>query len=103
VAIKINCRYFVNAVGITKKDGETIEVPDGMTAARFLDYMTETYGPGFEALAWARGEQAGEPFKRPDVYLNKKRLQWAADFPDGLQTVLRDGDEFWFGLMFSGG
>jgi molybdopterin converting factor small subunit len=99
----ISCRYFANAVAITKKDGEAVDVPDGTTALQFLDRMIAAYGPEFRRIVYADGTVAGRAFTRPDVYLNKKRLQWADDFPDGLGTALHDGDEVWFGLVFGGG
>ena len=39
---KISCKYFVNVLGATKKDGEIVEVPDGMIVEQFLDFMSES-------------------------------------------------------------
>ena len=45
----------------------------------------------------------GEKFRTPNIYLNKRRIQWVQDFPKGVQTIVGDGDEFWFGLIVGGG
>ncbi len=99
----VTCKYFVNVLGATKKDGETVDIEEGMTVERFLDYMTEKYGDGFGKHVYATGTLDGETYRTPNIYLNKKRIQWVQDFPKGLQTIVRDGDEFWFGLIVGGG
>jgi molybdopterin converting factor small subunit len=100
---KISCKYFVNVLSATKKDGEVVEVPDGMNVEQFLDFMSGKYGNDFGKHVYATGTVAGEPFKTPNIYLNKKRIQWVQDFPLGVKTKVKDGDEFWFGLIVGGG
>ncbi|MEI6126915.1 MAG: MoaD/ThiS family protein [Pseudomonadota bacterium] len=100
---KVTCKYFVNVLGATKKDGETLDIPDGMNVEQFLDFMTEKYGRGFGMHVYATGTLSGEPFKTPNIYLNKRRIQWVQDFPEGVKTKVKDGDEFWFGLIVGGG
>ncbi len=100
---KVTCKYFVNVLGATKKEGETIEIAEGMTVEKFLDFMIDKYGENFGRHVYAEGTMDGRHFKTPNIYLNKKRIQWVQDFPDGLKTKVRDGDEFWFGLIVGGG
>ena len=100
---KIFCKSFVNVPGATKKDGEIVEVPDGMTVEPFLEFMSYQYGPEFGKHMDTTGALSGEPFKIPNIYLNKRRIQWAQHFFDGVKTKEKDGDEFWFGLIFAGG
>jgi len=100
---KVTCKYFVNVLGATKKDGETLDVPDGMNVEQFLDFMSDKYGPEFSKHVYATGTLGGEPFKTPNIYLNKRRIQWVQDFPEGVKTKVKDGDEFWFGLIVGGG
>ncbi len=100
---KVSCKYFTNVLGATKKDGEVVEIPGEMTVEKFLDFMIAKYGDGFGRHVYAEGTLAGQPFKTPNIYLNKKRIQWVQDFPKGVQTIVRDGDEFWFGLIVGGG
>ena len=100
---KVVCKYFTTVLSATKKDGETLEVPAGLTVERFLDFMIDKYGNNFERQVYAEGTLDGKPFKTPNIYLNKKRIQWVQDFPDGVRTKVKDGDEFWFGLIVGGG
>ncbi|MCP4717258.1 MAG: hypothetical protein GY868_19215 [Deltaproteobacteria bacterium] len=100
---QITCKYFVNVLSATKKDGEVIEFAEGKTVDEFLGFMSNKYGEHFRKNVYAEGTLDGKPFKTPNIYLNKKRIQWVIDFPDGLQTIVKDGDEFWFGLIVGGG
>jgi hypothetical protein len=100
---KVSCKYFVNVLGATKKEREIVEVPDGMTVEQFLDFMAEKYGPEFARHVYATGTLSGEPYTKPNIYLNRGRLQSLQDEPDGVKTIVRDGDEIWFGLIFGGG
>jgi len=100
---KVSCKYFVNVLGATKKDGEIVEIPNGLTVEKFLDFMSEKYGSDFSRHVYAEGTLDGTPFKTPNIYLNKKRIQWVQDFPKGVKTRVKDGDEFWFGLIVGGG
>jgi molybdopterin converting factor small subunit len=100
---KVTCKYFVNVLSATKKDAETVDAPEGMTVQQFLDFMSEKYGDVFAKNIYAQGTLDGVPFKTPNIYLNKRRIQWVQDFPKGLETIVKDGDEFWFGLIVGGG
>ena len=100
---KITCKYFTNVLTATKKDGETLDAPDGITVEKFLDFMSDKYGENFKRNVFAEGTIDGRPFKTPNIYLNKRRIQWVQDFPEGVKTKIKDGDEFWFGLIVGGG
>ena len=100
---KVSCKYFTNVLFATKKEGEVLEILEGMTVEQFLDYMVDKYGDSFGRHVYAEGTLDGKPFKTPNIYLNKRRIQWVQDFPKGLQTIVKDGDEFWFGLIVGGG
>jgi len=100
---KISCKYFTTVLGATKKDGETVDIKKKMTVEQFIEFMSEKYGHEFSKNVYAEGTIQGKKFKTPNIYLNKKRIQWVQDFPDGMKTVVKDGDEFWFGLIVGGG
>lgn len=100
---KVTCKYFVNVLSATKKDSEVLEIASGMTVEQFLELMADKYGDHFAKNVYAEGTLDGKKFKTPNIYLNKKRIQWVQDFPKGLQTIVKDGDEFWFGLIVGGG
>ena len=101
--IKVNCDYFTTVLGATKKDKETIEITANMTVEKFIEFMADKYGSEFSKNVYAEGEIQGKKFKTPNIYLNKKRIQWIQDFPKGLKTIVKDGDVFWFGLIVGGG
>ena len=100
---KVTCKYFVNVLGATKKEGETLDIKSGMTVQKFLDFITKRYGDDFGRHVYSEGTLNGKRFKTPNIYLNKKRIQWSQDFPEGVKTRIKDGDEFWFGLIAGGG
>jgi hypothetical protein len=100
---KVSCKYFVNVLGATKKEGEIVEVPDGMTIEQFLDFMSDMYGPEFRRHVYATGTLSGESYTTPNIYLNRGRLHSMQDVPEGIKTIVTDGDEIWFGLIFGGG
>jgi len=101
--INVNCKYFTTVLGATKKDGEVVAFKSGRTVQDFLDFMSEKYGHEFDRNIYAEGTMRGEKFRTPNIYLNKRRIQWVQDFPKGVQTIVGDGDEFWFGLIVGGG
>ena len=100
---KVSCRYFVNVRSATNKDGEVVEVPDGLTVEQFLDLMSDKYGAEFAKYLYSTGTMSGQPFKTPNIHLNKRRIQWQQDYPEGVKTKVKDGDEMWFGLIVGGG
>lgn len=101
--INVNCKYFTTVLGATKKDGEVVQFQSGKTVQDFLDFMCAKYGDAFSRNIYAEGTMRGEKFRTPNIYLNKRRIQWVQDFPKGVQTIVGDGDEFWFGLIVGGG
>ncbi len=101
--LKITCKYFTTALCITKKDGEIIEVEKGFNVESFFKVLEDKYGADFTKNVYAKGTLDGKKFRTPNIYLNKKRIQWVQDFPDGVKTRLKDGDEFWLGLIVGGG
>ena len=87
--IKVTCKYFTTVLGATKKDGETIEIADKMSVEKFIEFMSDKYGNEFSKNVYAEGTIQGKKFKTPNIYLNKKRIQWIQDFPDGVKTIVR--------------
>lgn len=101
--IKITCKYFSTLYTFTNKEEELFELADDTTVEGFLDNLIHKYGGRIAPHVYAEGYINNTYYKTASVYLNKKRIQWVQDFPKGLQTVVRDGDEFWFGLIVGGG
>jgi len=101
--INVSCKYFTTVLSATKKDSEIVQYESGKTVQEFLDFMSAKYGDGFAKNVYAEGTLQGQKFRTPNIYLNKRRIQWVQDFPKGVQTIVGDGDEFWFGLIVGGG
>ena len=94
--------FYERTVGY-QKSSEVVEIPKSMTVEQFLDHMIQKYGNKFGQHVYAEGTLDGKRFKTPNIYLNKRRIQWVQDFPKGIETIVKDGDEFWFGLIVGGG
>jgi len=86
---KSNLQIFHYRSRRNQKDGETIEIPGKMTVAAFIEFMSEKYGYAFSKNVYAEGTIQGKKFKTPNIYLNKKRIQWVQDFPKGLKPWSR--------------
>ncbi len=99
----ITCKYFTTVLNITNKDQETFTIPAGTTVEAFIEMVIKKYGAKFGEHVYAEGTLDGKPYKTPNIYLNKSRIQWVLDYPDGLKTKLKDGDLMWFGLIIGGG
>lgn len=101
--VKITCKYFSTLYTFTKKDEELFELADGTTVDGFLDSLIHKYGSGITPHVYSEGFIEGNYYKTASVYLNKKRIQWVQDFPDGLQTKLKNNDIIILGLIMGGG
>lgn len=98
----ISCKYFEGVHDVTHIDEEYIQVPEGATVEKLLGILSYRYGPQFDRRLYSSGEISGVPFKTPNMYLNKRRIQWKQDFPAGMKTKVHDGDEVWLGICPGG-
>jgi len=99
----ILCTYYSTVYGIIKKHEETFSVPAGTTVEEVLDLLVRKYGSRLEEHLYSEGTICGTYYKTAAVYVNKKRIQWLQDFPDGIQTRVHDGDVLSLGLIMGGG
>jgi molybdopterin converting factor small subunit len=99
----VTCKYFTTVLNITNKEQESFDLPAGTTVEKFIENLINKYGSKFGQHVYAEGTLDGKPYKTPNIYLNKSRIQWVQDYPDGLKTKLKDGDVLWFGLIIGGG
>ena len=56
---KVSCRYFVNVRSATNKDGEVVEVPDGLTVEQFLWQFSKRFSCIFRGKAATSPNEAG--------------------------------------------
>lgn len=101
--IKITCKYFSTLYTFTNKEEELFELDDETTVEGFLDSLVQKYGEKIAPHVYAEGYINNTYYKTASVYLNKKRIQWVQDFPDGLKTKLKNGDVIILGLIMGGG
>ena len=98
----ISCKYFEGIHNVTHKDEDRFDVPEGTTVKSLLDMLSYRYGTSFDRRRYSRGTMNGEPFETPNMYLNKRRIKWQQDFPNGLRTRMHDGDKIWLGICPGG-
>jgi hypothetical protein len=100
---KIICKYFSTVYGIINKNEEALDVPAGTTVEGVLELLVQKYGGRLEEHLYSEGTICGKYYKTASVYVNKKRIQWVQDFPEGIQTRVKNGDELSLGLIMGGG
>ncbi len=100
---KVTLKYFTTVVSYTKKEKEVFDLPKGTTVEKLLRDLIDQYGHKFGQNVLIQVEMRGERHETANMFLNKKRIQWKQDFPNGLRTHLKDGDEIWLGLIAGGG
>jgi MoaD family protein len=91
----IKARYYAFVSSLTKKLIEDVEIPEGSTVEDLIKILTGRYGYKFERLCYIRPLYSDKDYF--NIYVNTKDLNDAKLFPDGLKTVLSDGDIVTFG------
>ena len=99
----ITCNYYGSIYSILNRKHESIDVGDGTTVEALLEMLVQKYGQRLKPHLYSEGFMEGRYYKTASVYVNKKRIQWVQDFPDGLRTKLRQGDVLSLGLIMGGG
>ncbi len=99
----IICKYYSTVYGIINKHEEAFDVPQATTVEEVLDLLVRKYGSRLEEHLYSEGTICGNYYKTAAVYVNKKRIQWLHDFPDGIKTKVNDGDMLSLGLIMGGG
>jgi molybdopterin converting factor small subunit len=101
--LKVTCCYYSTVYGVINKKHEQFDVPEGTTVEGLLNLLVQKYGARLEQYLFSEGWVEGRHYRTASVYVNKKRIQWLQDFPDGIRTALQDGDELTLGLIMGGG
>ena len=99
----VTCRYYSTVYGVINKKEEVFNLPDGSTVEDMLNKLVHIYGTKLEQHLYSEGWIKEKHYKTAAVYVNKKRIQWVQDFPDGIKTKLKDGDLLFLGLIMGGG
>lgn len=101
--IKIKCRYYNLTLDVTKKIDEEIVLPDGSTVKQAVDFLIKKYGYKFQQRAILTMDSMQGTVQRANVYLNNHPADYEYDYPDKLETKLKNGDTISFGSLIGGG
>lgn len=99
----VSMRYYGLVAAITKKAQEDIELKKGTTVEQAIAFLADRYGDKFIKEVYFEGYYGDTKVRTPNLFLNKARIQWKQDYPQGLKTPLKDGDMLWMGLIIGGG
>lgn len=101
--MKIIVKYYNLTLDITKKMEEDIELPDNSTVNDAVKMICGKYGYAFEQRAILTMDSMEGKVQRANVYLNNRPADYEYDYPDKLDTVLKEGDKLSFGSLIGGG
>ncbi|MFZ5648196.1 MAG: MoaD/ThiS family protein [Bacillota bacterium] len=95
--MRITLRYYGFVSSLTGKIYEEAALPDGCTLQELIDRLTARYGYKFRDLCFIR------PLYSERLYcnanLNSRDINDKKSYPDGLSTVLKNGDVVSFGVI----
>lgn len=100
---RVLCQYYSTVYTTINKHEETFDLPEGATVEDMLHTLVKKYGARLEQYLYSEGWIDGKHYKTAAVYVNKKRIQWLQDFPEGIKTKLKQGDILSLGLIMGGG
>jgi len=95
--MKITARYYGFFSTVTRKLYESVDLNDGLTVKDLMDILAKSYGYKFSRLCFIRPLYSERDFV--NICLNTLDLNSAQKFPQGLNTVLNEGDTVSFGVM----
>ncbi|NYT01733.1 MAG: hypothetical protein GKC10_03105 [Methanosarcinales archaeon] len=90
-------RYYGFFSTLTRKLSEPVEAEEGLTVSGLLEMLSRSYGYRFRMLCFVRPLYSDREYA--NVCLNTRDINSFRKFPQGLETVLHDGDTVSFGVM----
>lgn len=99
--INITAKYVHLLREVVGKFSAQLRLEEGTTAGQLLDQHVARYG--YEFKRWTIVTYPGREKPVINVQVNGKGVNLPLICPEGLDTVLREGDEVVFGLMPFGG
>lgn len=85
--MKIMVRYYGYLTRETNKHYEEINVDDGTTIRTLFDKLVIQYGTRIRELCVPKGE-----LRQSSVTVNRQDLRDSRLFPEGMDTVVQEGD-----------
>ena len=101
--MKIKVRYYNLTLDVTKKVEEEIEIKDGSTVNDAITFLINKYGYMFQKRAILTMDSMQGKVTRANVYLNRHPVDYEANYPQKMNTPLKDGDAISFGSLIGGG
>lgn len=99
--MKLTMRYYGFFSTLTKKLQEQLdleyEVLNEISVRILVDKLTQTYGYKFGNLCFIRPLYSDRDYV--NIYLNTQDLNNISLFPNGLNTIVKDGDIITFGAV----
>lgn len=91
----ITARYYGFLSSLTKKLMEEISLPEEATVSDLIALLEKKYGYKFRQLCFIRPLYSEKDYL--NIFVNTKDLNNLKLFPDGLNTLLKEGDIVSFG------
>ena len=101
--MKIKVRYYNLTLDVTKTVQEEIELKEGSTVNDAVNFLVNKYGYKFQQRVILTMDSMQGKVTRANVYLNNHPVDYEANYPQKMNTVLKDGDALSFGSLIGGG
>ncbi|RMF94843.1 MAG: hypothetical protein D6734_06790 [Candidatus Schekmanbacteria bacterium] len=101
--MKIKVRYYNLTLDITKKVEEEIDIPENSTVNDAIKIVCQKYGYAFEQRVTLTMDSMEGKVQRANVYLNNRPVDYEYEYPEKLNTKLKEGDILSFGSLIGGG
>ena len=101
--MKIKVSYYNLTLDVTKIVNEEIELKDGSTVNDAVNFLINKYGYKFQQRAILTMDSMQGKVTRANVYLNRHPVDYEANYPQKMNTPLKDGDAISFGSLIGGG
>ncbi|MCL6610333.1 MAG: MoaD/ThiS family protein [Peptococcaceae bacterium] len=95
--MRITVRYYGFISSLTKKIHEEMTLPESCTLQDLIDRLAARYGYKFRDLCFIKPLYSDRFYCNAN--LNSRDINDKKSYPDGLDTVLKDGDTVSFGVI----
>lgn len=95
--MQVTARYYGFFSTVTRKLYEKIELADGLAVKDLMDVLAKSYSYKFTRLCFIRPLYSDRNYV--NVCINSQDINISRKFPEGLDTILKDGDTVSFGVM----
>ena len=97
VSLKITVRYYGFVSSVTKKLSEEIQVKNNTDIKELINILTSCYGYKFKEMCFIKPLYSEQFYF--NINLNTRDINDVRTYPDGLNTMLSEGDVVSFGVI----